>query len=34
MLRFVSLPPETPEKREAAARREDFDEIYAGYAAQ
>ncbi|MFT3810086.1 MAG: NAD(P)-dependent oxidoreductase [Micropepsaceae bacterium] len=33
MLRFVQIGPQTPEKRPASARREDFHEIYAGYAA-
>ncbi|WP_372340432.1 NAD(P)-dependent oxidoreductase [Parvularcula sp. IMCC14364] len=33
MLKFVSRARQTPEKREAAARREDFDEIYAQFAA-
>jgi glutamate synthase (NADPH/NADH) small chain len=28
MLKFISLPQQTPEKREAAERREDFNEIY------
>jgi glutamate synthase (NADPH) small chain len=28
MLQFVSVPQQTPEKREAGARRFDFDEIY------
>ena len=33
MLRFVTIGPATPEKRQASERREDFHEIYAGYAA-
>jgi len=33
MLRFVQIGPQTPEKRAASERREDFHEIYAGYAA-
>ena len=28
MLQFTHLPQQTPQKREAAARRADFDEIY------
>lgn len=31
MLKFVSTPRQTPEKREPAARRADFDEIYQGF---
>ncbi len=33
MLRFVSVAQATPDKRAAPERREDFAEIYAGYAA-
>ena len=33
MLRFVTVDAATPDKRPAAERREDFHEIYAGYAA-
>lgn len=32
MLKFVSLPQQTPEKRAASARREDFNEIYGDFA--
>jgi glutamate synthase (NADPH/NADH) small chain len=32
MLKFVATPQATPEKRPAAERRRDFDEIYASYA--
>jgi len=32
MLKFVTVERETPEKRGAAARKSDFDEIYAEYA--
>ncbi|MBL8671696.1 MAG: NAD(P)-dependent oxidoreductase [Alphaproteobacteria bacterium] len=32
MLRFINLGKETPEKRAASARRQDFGEIYAEYA--
>ena len=32
MLKFVSIERDMPEKRDAAARREDFHEIYAEYA--
>ena len=32
MLKFVSLPQQTPPKRESAARREDFGEIYGAFA--
>ncbi|MDJ0822581.1 MAG: NAD(P)-dependent oxidoreductase [Paracoccaceae bacterium] len=32
MLKFVKIERETPEKRDATVRREDFDEIYAEYA--
>ena len=32
MLKFVDVERETPEKRQAKARREDFDEIYRQYA--
>jgi glutamate synthase (NADPH/NADH) small chain len=32
MLRFVSLPQQQPDKRDVAARRVDFDEIYADFA--
>ena len=32
MLKFVDVPRLMPEKRDASARREDFDEIYAEYA--
>ena len=32
MLKFVSRARQTPEKRAASARREDFDEIYAAFA--
>ncbi len=32
MLKFVSVPPEMPEKRDEVLRREDFEEIYARYA--
>ncbi|MFW5680976.1 MAG: NAD(P)-dependent oxidoreductase, partial [Pseudomonadota bacterium] len=31
MMQFVSTPQATPDKREAAARRVDFDEIYGRY---
>ncbi len=31
MLQFVRLQQQTPQKREAAARRQDFDEIYARF---
>ncbi len=34
MLKFVTLPKETPEKREASSRTMDFDEIYREFAAQ
>ncbi len=34
MLKFVTVGMETPQKRAAEARREDFDEIYADYAAE
>ena len=34
MLKFVTVPRDMPEKREATVRREDFDEIYAEYADQ
>ena len=34
MLKFVTLGKETPEKRDASARAQDFDEIYRDYAAQ
>lgn len=34
MLQFVSLPQEMPEKRAAAERREDFGEIYRGFAVE
>lgn len=33
MLKFVTVPRDMPEKREAAERNKDFDEIYAEYAA-
>jgi len=33
LLRFVTLDKETPEKRDAEDRRDDFGEIYAEYAA-
>lgn len=33
MLKFVSLPQQTPDKRTASARREDFNEIYGDFAA-
>ncbi len=33
LLKFVDIEKETPEKRDAAERRGDFDEIYAEYAA-
>ncbi len=33
MLKFVTIPRDMPEKRAAAERRQDFDEIYAEYAA-
>jgi glutamate synthase (NADPH/NADH) small chain len=33
MLQFVTVSRETPEKRAAAARRDDFGEIYAEFAA-
>ena len=32
MLKFVSVPRDMPEKREAEVRNQDFDEIYAEYA--
>lgn len=32
MLKFVSLPQQTPPKRESAVRREDFSEIYEAFA--
>ncbi|MGI1662093.1 NAD(P)-dependent oxidoreductase [Palleronia sp. KMU-117] len=32
MLKFVTVPRDMPEKRDAAARRSDFDEIYGEYA--
>ena len=32
MLKFVNVPRDMPEKREADARRQDFNEIYAEYA--
>ncbi|MEL6794552.1 MAG: NAD(P)-dependent oxidoreductase, partial [Pseudomonadota bacterium] len=32
MLKFVDVDRETPEKRDAGKRREDFDEIYRQYA--
>jgi len=31
MLQFVRLPQQTPDKRDASARREDFNEIYAEF---
>jgi glutamate synthase (NADPH/NADH) small chain len=31
MLQFVRLDPQTPDKRDAGARRADFDEIYQGF---
>ncbi len=31
MLQFVRLEQQTPEKREASARRQDFNEIYASF---
>jgi glutamate synthase (NADPH/NADH) small chain len=34
MLKFVTVPRDMPEKRAAEARREDFNEIYAEYAAE
>ena len=34
MLKFISVDRDMPEKRGATARREDFDEIYAEFAAQ
>lgn len=34
MLKFVTVPRDMPEKRAAQARREDFNEIYAEYAAE
>ena len=34
MLQFVTVARETPEKRDATSRRDDFGEIYAEYAAQ
>ncbi len=34
MLKFVTLPKEMPEKREASSRTMDFDEIYREFAAQ
>ena len=34
MLKFVDVERETPEKRDAEARRADFDEIYRQYAAE
>lgn len=34
MLRFISLPPQMPEKRPAAERARDFHEIYADYLEQ
>ena len=34
MLKFVQIDRNMPEKRDAGARREDFDEIYAEYAAE
>ncbi len=34
MLKFVTLGKETPEKRDASSRAQDFDEIYREYAAQ
>ncbi len=33
MLQFVAIPQQTPEKRAAALRRQDFEEIYAEYGA-
>ena len=33
MLKFVNISRDMPEKRTAETRREDFDEIYAEYAA-
>ena len=33
MLKFVSTPQRTPDKREAAARRSDWDEIYRAFSA-
>ena len=33
MLKFVTIPRDMPEKREADVRNQDFDEIYAAYAA-
>ena len=32
MLKFISVERDMPEKRQAQARRQDFDEIYAEYA--
>ena len=34
MLKFVSTPRDMPEKREASSRSEDFNEIYAEFAAE
>ena len=34
MLQFVRVPQQTPEKRDAAERRADFDEIYRAFAQQ
>ena len=34
MLKFVSVPRDMPEKRDASLRNQDFDEIYAEYAAE
>ena len=34
MLKFVSVPRDMPEKRDAETRNRDFDEIYAEYAAE
>jgi glutamate synthase (NADPH/NADH) small chain len=34
MLKFVSVPQRTPDKRDAAARRRDWDEIYRAFSAE